>query len=81
LSRTRNETLEYEWSAQFLQSSQQQKKRTCCIKIQKQECMKYEALGVMNSLNQSFEIDLQRNAKWGAKQSAKRRLWWVFPKP
>jgi hypothetical protein len=32
-------------------------------KIQKQECMKYEALGVMNSLNQSFEIDLQRKAK------------------
>ncbi len=25
--------------------------------------MKYETLGVMNSLNQSFEIDLQRNAK------------------
>lgn len=39
------------------------KKRTCCIKIQKQECMKYEALGVMNSLNQSFDIDLQRKAK------------------
>jgi hypothetical protein len=32
--------------------------------------MKYEALGVMNSLNQSFEIDLQRKAKWkGAKQT------------
>ncbi len=46
------------------------KKRSCCIKIQKQECMKYEALGVMNSLNQSFEIDLQRKAKWkGAKQT------------
>jgi hypothetical protein len=39
------------------------KNRTCCIKIQKQECMKYEALGAMNSLNQSFEIELQRNAK------------------
>jgi hypothetical protein len=40
------------------------KKRTyCCIKIQKQECMKYEALGVMNSLKQHFEIDLQRKAK------------------
>jgi len=59
------------------------KKRTyCCIKIQKQECMKYEALGVMNSLKQHFEIDLQRKAKWkGAKQSAERRLRWVLPKP
>jgi hypothetical protein len=39
------------------------KRRTCWIIIQKQKCMKYEALGVMNSLNQSFEIDLQRKAK------------------
>jgi hypothetical protein len=37
--------------------------------------MKYEALGVTNSLNQSFEIDLHIKAKCkGAKQSAERRL-------
>jgi hypothetical protein len=82
LSRTRNETSKHEWSAQFLQSSQKKKRTYCCIKIQKQECMKYEALGVMNSLKQHFEIDLQRKAKWkGAKQSAERRLRWVLPKP
>lgn len=67
MSRTRNETSEYEWSAQFLQSSQQENSKARMYEI-------WSAC-VMNSLNQSFEIDYKE------KQSAERRLWWVLPKP